>query len=58
MTYDLRVRVQVEADIESPALWYERRQPGLGEFVNEIRQATSRLAPQASAILFDTADTP
>jgi toxin ParE1/3/4 len=45
MTYHLRVRHQVESDIEAVAYWYEERQPGLGsEFVHEIRQAMTRLA--------------
>ena len=44
MSYQLRVRPQVESDIEAAALWYEERQPGLGaEFVHEVRQAMTLL---------------
>jgi plasmid stabilization system protein ParE len=43
--YQLRVRPQVESDIEAAALWYEERQPGLGgEFIREVRQAMAGLA--------------
>ena len=44
MTYQLRLRPQVESDIEETALWYEERQAGLGgAFVHEVRQAINSL---------------
>jgi plasmid stabilization system protein ParE len=44
MSYELRVRPQVESDIDAAAQWYEGQQPGLGrEFVAAIREAMKRL---------------
>ncbi|HVN79655.1 MAG TPA: type II toxin-antitoxin system RelE/ParE family toxin [Terriglobia bacterium] len=44
MNYQLRVRPQVESDIDAAAQWYEGQQPGLGiEFVTEIHEAIGRL---------------
>jgi toxin ParE1/3/4 len=44
MTCQLRLRPQVESDIEETALWYEERQARLGEaFVHEVRQAINSL---------------
>ena len=44
MTYQLRLRPQVESDIEETALWYEERQAGLGgAFVHEVGQAINAL---------------
>ena len=44
MTYELRLRPQVESDIQDTALWYEERQAGLGgAFVREVRQAINAL---------------
>jgi len=44
VTYQLRLRPQVESDIEEAALWYEEREAGVGEaFVHEVRQAINTL---------------
>jgi toxin ParE1/3/4 len=44
MNYQLRVRPQVESDIDAAAQWYEGQQPGLGrEFTTAIREAMARL---------------
>jgi len=48
MTYQLRLRPQVESDIEETALWYEERQAGLGgAFVHEVGQAINALKESA-----------
>ena len=44
MNYQLRVRPQVESDIDAAAQWYEGQQPGLGrDFAIAIREAMARL---------------
>jgi plasmid stabilization system protein ParE len=53
MTYQLRLRPQVESDIEETALWYEERQAGLGgAFIWEVRQAINTLKsnPQGGSV--------
>ena len=45
MIYRLDIRIQALADISEAALWYEQRQPGLGErFTREVIAAIDALA--------------
>ena len=44
MSYRLNIRPEAEADVMEAALWYEQRNPGLGEeFVAELNQAITPL---------------
>ncbi len=44
MTYQLDIRPDALADIESAGAWYEQQQPGLGtDFSRAIRQAINEL---------------
>lgn len=44
MTYQLAIRPDALADIETTAAWYEERQPGLGaDFARAVRQAIDAL---------------
>ncbi len=44
MSYSLRLRRAAQLDLEDAVLWYEDKQPGLGDrFLTSVREATERI---------------